>query len=310
MRSLLNTANCYDYIEDDDLILAQFDLDKIFSSSRFNRGLDFGENLVNENQSKNELVLRADKYLMNGTVLPELDRIYSGKKSPHAYGHPVHYMVETDDYETRREVYRIILDALYANGRLSSRRYAFLDIKPGEYYSRLAYETLYKVCDGGAVVVRYLANDDTEEEQTASAERDTIENICEMTKHFRNRVLTIICLPRECKQAKSVFYEYLDSMTFVELYEDFVECDRAADYLRALARDNHIRSDKKLFEKLEIGHGYLATELQTIFTAWYNNKLKSAVYPQYKELSAISQNVVKAAPKGSAYDELNDMIGL
>lgn len=308
MRSLLNTANRYDYIEDDDEIMAQFDLDKI--CGRFSQGIDFGENLVNENQSKNELVLRADKYLMNGTLLPELERIYIGRKLPHSYGHPVHYMIETDDFETRREVYRILLDALYANGRLSSRRYAFLDIKPGKYYSRLAYETLYKISDGGSVVIRYLADDDTEDEQTVSGERDTIENICEMAKLFRNRVLTVICLPRECKQAKSVFYEYLDTMTFVELCEDFVEYDRAAEYLRALARDNHIRSDKKLFKKLEVGRGYLATELQTIFTAWYNNKLKNAVYPQYKELSAVSQNVVKSAPKGSAYDELDDMIGL
>ena len=47
-----------------------------------------------------------------------------------------------------------------------------------------------------------------------------------------------------------------------------------------------------------------------MFDNWYNNKLKTGVYPQYKDIATAKGEVVKAAPKGSAYDELNQMIGL
>ena len=41
-----------------------------------------------------------------------------------------------------------------------------------------------------------------------------------------------------------------------------------------------------------------------------NDKLKTSIYPQYKDLQMVKQEVVKAAPKGSAYDDLQEMIGL
>ena len=66
----------------------------------------------------------------------------------------------------------------------------------------------------------------------------------------------------------------------------------------------------KRFEKLEDEKGYLAPDLHNIFDDWYNNKLKTAVYPQYKDIVTVNCEVIKAAPKGSAYDELNQMIGL
>jgi hypothetical protein len=53
---------------------------------------------------------------------------------------------------------------------------------------------------------------------------------------------------------------------------------------------------------------YLATELKEIFETWYNRKLKFSVYPQYKEICAVESETVKAKPKGSAYDELSEMM--
>ena len=86
--------------------------------------------------------------------------------------------------------------------------------------------------------------------------------------------------------------------------------ERAGDYLKLLARENHVRTDKKLFAKLEGNRGYLAPELRTIFDGWYNNKLKTTVYPQYKEITTVKTEVEKAKPKGDAYKELMEMIGL
>lgn len=201
IQNLLCSANRQDYIADDDEILEKYGLDKI--SGRRGRGIDFGENLI-EDRSRDEVFLNAQKFLLNNSFLPELNRIYEGQKPTRAYGHPVHYILQTDDRDTRREAYQALLQALYANHRLSSKRYCFLDFRPGENFSSMAYDTLYKVCSDGAVVVRYLANDDSEDDGFASGERDTIEKLCDVAKRYRNQVLTsFVCRanaknPRRC----------------------------------------------------------------------------------------------------------------
>ena len=308
METLLNAANRYDYIDDDDDILEHFELDKI--TGRSGRGIAYGENLTKAELLQEAALLQAKKYFMVETLAPEIERIYAGKKNTRAAGHPVHYIVECDDRDTRREIYKTLLDALYTNCRLDSRRYTFLDFRPGENYSKMAYEVLYKVSRGGAVVIRYLAGDDSEENGRAGGERDTIENICEMAKRYQNEVLTVICLPRECKKVKPLFYEHLGTMAFVEIREDFIKSDDARDFLSTLASDRHIRTDKKLFATIESDKTYLATELRGVFDEWYNRKLKSVVYPQYKDIEVARKEVVKSKPQGSAYDELMEMIGL
>ena len=61
---------------------------------------------------------------------------------------------------------------------------------------------------------------------------------------------------------------------------------------------------------LKDDHSYLAPELVAMFEEWYNEKLKTTVFPQYKDIATVRKNTIKTAPKGSAYDELSEMIGL
>ena len=308
MQNLLTNANRHDFIEDDDTILERFGLDRI--SGRMGRGLDFGENLINGNAKKEDLFASAKKLFATETLAPELERIYAGSKYFNTSGHPVHYIVETDDRDIRREIYKVVLDALHANNRLKNCRYSFLDFRPGEGYSKMVYDALYRISEGGAVVVRYLASDDSEYESSASDEIDMIENICEMARTYRNKVLTVICFPRACKKVKAQFYENLGTMSFIELRENFINSAAAKDFLTSLAKDNHVRADKKLFKYINEDSSYLATELKSVFDEWYNNKLKTTVYPQYKDIAVARKETVKAKPQGSAYDELMEMIGL
>lgn len=307
-RTLLNNAVRDRYVYNDDEIFERFGLDRL--ELNYGHGLEFGENLINVNAKKENLIDFAKKIFANETLVPELERMYSGGNRLGSSGHPVHYIVECDNRDTRCDIYKIILDALHANRRLENCRYSFLNFRPEDYYSKIAYEALYKTSEGGAIVVCYTEGDDSKDRETASAERDMIENLCEMAKKYRNKVLTVFCFPRECKKAKAQFYENLGTMSFVELKENFIIGEDVKLFLSMRAKENHVRTDKKLFADIEEDRFYLATELMTIFDEWYNRKLKTSVYPQYKDISVSRKETLKSRPKGSAYDELMELIGL
>ena len=132
LQNLLSNADRQSYIEDDNAILERFGLDRI--SGRRGRGLEFGENLINYAAKEDELFASAKRLFTNETLVPALERIYAGSKYIYTSGHPVHYIVEADDRDIRRDIYKILLDALYANLRLENCRYSFLDFRPGELF--------------------------------------------------------------------------------------------------------------------------------------------------------------------------------
>lgn len=307
IRQLLERAYHQTFISDEDEIMEACGLDRI--SGRTSRGIAYGENLLTES-SKSQIFNAAKRHLIQQTFEPELERIYTKLPGAKRKGHPVHYLIKADHPDTKSEICRLLLQALYANGRISSKRYTYVDFRPGEKFSTFFYDALYHVSDGGALVVRYLAGDDSEEDCFASGEMDTIERICQVAKKHRNRVLTVFCLPKECKKAQSLFCENLGSIPLVELREDLADSEMAAQYLKMLAREEKISTDKALFSHLEPERLYMATELRNLFDEWYNRKLQTTVFPQYKDLKAARQEVIKATPKGSAFEELQEMVGL
>ena len=124
-------------------------------------------------------------------------------------------------------------------------------------------------------------------------------------------MLTIFCLPRECTTSKALFYENLGNTSFVELKEDFVSTERAVQFLKMLASEHGTRSLTKSF--LQNWNRIKAISLRSFaacLTIGINYELKTSVYPQYQEIATVKSEVAKAEPKGSAYHELMEMIGL
>lgn len=308
MQNLLNSAARNDFINSSDEVLERFGLDRLSNRYRY---LEYGENLIN-NFTDNETLYEASKRLLcEDTLNIELDRIFSGKKKTNAFGHPVHYFIETDNRETRKSISRTILQALYNNGRINSRRYCFIDFKPGNDFSKLLYDDLYKTCTEGSIIVRYLSGDDSNADNSyASSEMETISSLCETMKKYRNKVLTIFCIPRASENAKKLFYENLSTVGMVEIKEDLADINKATDYLKMLCHESHIRPDKKLYNVLKAENQYLPDELHKIFDEWYNYKMKTSVFPQYKDIQTHCNKTIKKVARGNAYDELQKMVGL
>ena len=306
LSDMLRDADHEDYVEDDDEILERFGLDDL--SGRYGRLLRYGENIIEE-QSKKQIYQNAGKIQMDDDLIPELDRIYKGKPQPSITGHPVHYFIQTDDHDARKHASRMLMQALYSGQRIHSRRYCFLDIGTRNDPSEYQLECLYKSCDSGTIIARFTAGESAEDDY-ATGEIDTAIHLCEVMKRHRNHVLTIFCFPRECTKIKELLYENLGSVSIVEIKEKPASGEQAQTYLKRMAKERSIRTDKNLISMLEEDREYLGTELRDIFEEWYNRKLRTKVYPEYKQIASVKKEVAKAAPKGTAYDELMKMTGL
>lgn len=268
LLNMLFAADRDHFVNDDDEILEQFELNRLYKFH--GRGLDFNEKIL-VNRDKTSVYDTAKRFFCEDTVISELDRIYVGGQNSFITGHPVHYMIETDGCDVRNEVSQILLSALYENNRIYNKRYSLIEINPHSNATAGFYKTLYKSNFGGAIIVRYIA-DDHGEDVYANCGRDNIQLICETMKKYRNNVLTVFCLPRECTKIKEIFYEQLLNMSFVELREDLISSEKAADFLKMLSKEKKIQTDTELFEKLQEEKKYLASELHKLFDEWYDTK--------------------------------------
>ncbi len=310
LRSMLRNANRCSLISDDDEVLEQFGLDML--TGRSARGLDISDNLLEDTDSKEELIAEAKRYSVANSFLPELERIFAGAKSANApKGHPVHYLLSTDDTDMRRDLCRTLLKALHANGRISGRRYNFANIYPQRGVSADALNALYRCCSGSALLLRLQCDRESDEEDDqADGIEQTVIAACEAARRYRNQVLTVFCVPREATRIKRLMQEHLGNMTLVEFQEEYLSGDAAKSFLYEMTKGCGLRADKKLYDGILPGESYLAPELRERFRYWYDEKLKQTVYPQYKDIRSAAKKAAKQEVKGSAYDELQAMIGL
>lgn len=303
IKNMLQVADRSDYIEDHYEVFEQYELDNL--DSRFIRNSDFSEGIIEEH-CKSFIYDEAKKLPINVTFVPELDRIYSGSAMKNASGHPVHYIVQTDKAHNRDEICALLFGALYANGRLKSKRYTFLTVDADDSFSIATYDSLYKSCIGGAIVLKCVTSGGKGGKSESDA-REVVKKMCNIMKKYRNRVLTVLFLPDKAKKA---FFENACDINFIELKEEPASAQRAKEILKAMARENRVRTDKKLFAKLDPSRTYPMEELQDLFDTWYDDKIKTVIYPQYGNMTTAECESAKESPDKTSYDELMEMVGL
>lgn len=307
LDSMLEYAMHHDFIDDARKVLDVYDLNGI--DDRIGRGIDCFENLLDGGDSEKQLIKSAERLAACHTLIPEIKRIYEGKKISRLTGHPVHYIVRTDDRDNRRDMYQILLNALYENGRIENRRYIFFDVHAGDEISLKAGIRMYKSIAGGAVVMRYLGTEQEEDDQ-AAGERATINKLCTLIRKYSNEVLTILCLPRECTKEKQLFMEELPEIGWVEVKEEVISGEETTKFLKMLAKEAGVRTDRRLMATVDLTKQYLPPELKRIFNGWFTRKMRETAYPQYNDIAEIGHKEAKKEPTGSAYTEFDSMIGL
>ena len=300
-RGLLRSAERNDFISDDVNVSELFGIENLTGQVK--------EYMLGRIDSREKLMETARSLLLGATLGTELERIYMGGRKKKT-GHPVHYLIRTDDRVVSERICETLLAALFANGRIKSKRYCVVEYGNGSGGPDEAYDALYQSSENGAVIVRYQGENLGEMRHSRGGE-DNVSSLCETVLRYKNKVLTILCLPRECSKAKDSFFEMLGTTVFVELYEDVVFGEDAKKYLKLRAKECHISADKKLIAAIDDRErGFQVKELNRIFDEWYDHKLRFSIYPQYKEMASVKQQIVKENPRGSAYARLQELVGI
>ena len=306
-RSMLSEAERNDFIYDSYEVLQEYELNDL--DTRYRSAIAYDERMISRREKK-AIYNTANRFFARDSLQPELDRIFMSEAKKRPVGHPVDYLIEGDDDATKEGISIVLLQALHNVGRIVNRRYCKVEFDYKMSFNKKSFSALYNSCVGGAVIVCIEAASDDEECDIAEGSLSYIEDMCEViSRHMRN-VLTVICLPKGCKRLKERIFENMGNSTFVEISEEVVFDDKARDYLKNHAKESGLCPDKELYSVLEEGHGYLVTDLNVIFDQWYCQKLKTKVYSQYRDFACIKKTVKKKKPVGSAYDELESMIGL
>ena len=307
LSRMLGNSERDGYIFDEDDVLREFNLDGLVGGRRF-RPLPFDEKLIRE-KKKEKIYSSANRFFTKGTLVPELDRIFISENMRKIIGHPVDYIIESDDEDTIDGTVLLLLQALYDVGRIINHRFCEIELFPEYDFSKKTFSNLYGSCVGGAVVLKIEGEQD-EDSDEAHGNLAYLEDMCEVVKRHCTDVLTVFCLPKANKNLRSSLFENLGNITFIEIQEEVAQDKEAIDYLKELARKNKVRADKKLTSKVVEGQGYLTPELNDLFGEWYATKLKTQVYSQYKDFEGVKKKVKSLKPKGSAYEELESMIGI
>lgn len=306
-RELLTAAEREGLISDDYAVLDRFGISNL---NRFDhRRIPFNEGMIDAEADLEALYTEARKHLAGETLSPELDRIFMSEKQEKLLGHPVHYLIESDDDQFNKRIMQTLLSALYTKGRIISRRYAEFDTGSDRIRNDVV-RSVYEACSGGTVVIT-LSNSFCEDgDELEAFGEDAFDTICDSASKYSNRVLFIFRLPRECMAIKKRIAEFMGDLSFVEITEDIVSGEKARKYLEALAKDSAVPADETLFSRIADDKTYYGSEMRKVYEDWFKVKLKTDVFPQYACVSECRAKTVKEEEKGSAYNELASMIGL
>lgn len=307
-KFLLSRADRRDFIDDDDDTLDDLGLydlsDRPFFPSRINYSEDIFELSTDKASAK-----RCRRLLTSDDLKDEIARIKMPGKSDIVHGHPVHYLILSDDEEVQKETQSLLLNSLIKKRRLTSKRICKAQIPKKREIPRTHTESLFSMCHEGAISIE-LNNAFDFESDRISESLENLEILCECIKRHRNDVLTIFLLPKECTQLKNFLFENLGNLSFVEINEKPAGPKRARQLLRTMAKDKELEADENLFSKVNANETYLTAELRMMFEEWFSKKLRTEVYPQYAQFKMAKTEEAAKEAKGDAYDDLMKMIGL
>lgn len=292
---------------DKDALIEHFDLDDLIDRRM---GARFDEKVLVPASALSQLKRRTETLFCNGSMDPELDRIYTASKmKKNVKGHPVHYLICADQERVGEEMTEILLSALLKNRRIENPRYTAIsyesdaEVLPGDLL-----RGLYRTETGGAMILTPERERDGQE-PLDRREREVLGKLCEIAMEYRNDVLTVFRVPMEQVNVQEYLMKRFRGSPVVFLEEGGCSKEQAKRILRRMAREKGLGADRKLLTFAEHGDVFTAGSVKATFDRWLSEKMQADFYPQYRELTAASV-AEEEERRTCALERLRGMIGL
>ena len=291
----------HDNFKFDEDLLNDYELDDLFSNYRRSY---INENITKSIDKKDALAV-AKKYLCSDTFEPELKRIFRKNSVGVTKGIPVHYLIQSDNAHRLADT---LVSSLYSNNRLGCARYTVLDLYNLSARSSDIRE-LFRVCSGSTIIMNCCGLKCTNSDN-CTADETIPDIIFDLINAYKNEIQFIFTFSNDGPSLPDAVEEKLGAITFVKLADDTVENEDAHKYLRKLCREENTSCDKDLLSLCAKDTPYRASELMGMYDTWYSNVLKTKIYPQYSNFKKLYDREEAKEIKGSAYSELQELIGL
>ena len=286
-------------------------------SYRLCRSNSYDEYFANETYPLEEAKRDALKTNCNENLIAELDRIYTPREQKTFIGNPVHYILYTDDYDTTKKVAKVLVSALYSNGRLRTRRYAIDDLSatPNSHLSIFdddaddfleLHERLLHSQKGGTIVIKTQTPSESNQAKRTDFH---VEELATLIDRYKVETLSIIVLNKTSKALGDSLKNHLPKVRFVEIEQENFSPSTAIELLKEKASSDGITNTDTLIASLPKDNRiYNIKDINDLYNDWLNDRLCNEVYTQYKSIKR--GQFITAKPEGDAYSELQALIGL
>ena len=252
---------------------------------------------------------RAAEILGSRSLYKEIDRIYSKENTKEYYGHPVHYLVSSGEWEAARDIYELLLEALYANGRLlSTRQILIRDVRRGAYRDD-RYRKALEAAEGGVVIIEMKTEDDMGRFASDFHEFTKVTGkILEQRK--KDTLFIFVEIMGKSFKGSDSINNIVNKADVIQVTEGSGTREKAREYLLELAGKADFKLDdySDAVDYLPEADSYSVTDIFNAFNAWYGSGLKNHVYKAYRAEKTYQVEITERENK--PYEELQSMIGL
>lgn len=255
-------------------------------------------------------VKRANELMAGTDYLEEIKRIYSKENMKQFYGHPVHYHISAGNEKSMKAMLELLILSLHNNKRILSGRVNHIVELTERCYEERDFENLIRSSVGATVVLPMNYSDESEAEY-ASAYSEMFQYVGKLIKKYHRKVLFIFAeISTKKGYATSMIQEVGDELRIVELSEGTGNRQMAQKILCKLIDDSEYKCLRDALDEERIPQQdfYKLSEIYKYYEEWIDQKIYQKAYKTYAIKTTVK--VTEEKKKGTAYEKLQDLVGL
>lgn len=260
--------------------------------------------------SKKEAVKEADAIMASQSLLEEIDRIYAAENSRKFYGYPVHYRIQAGSREAAMPIVRLMIQMLRGRNRILGTRISMItEIEENCYDEEDLWNVIHHA-KGSAVVIE-LKGSAGEHGNYVSSYEAAVRYISGLVERFHQDTLFFFLEDVTAPGfTKEMIASVKGSVDILDIQEGTGGREEATAYFKRLIGKSPYAAlaDDSLQDYLPKRKVYKSADIHKAFNAWSRDILKNKAYSAYKKCRSIE--AVPEKKKGSAYEELQQMVGL